>query len=250
MRLFVTSDLHIDYKVNRDWLSQLSDQDYQEDALVVAGDLADSRDLIAQGFQLMKKKFHTVCFVPGNHDLWVWREEEKDSLKKFHWLLDLAREEGIQTSLVEWHNWILLPLFSWFDFTFGQPEQRLFREWVDFRACQWPESLDNQKMAAFFHALNPDTVPKKDKTLLTFSHFVPSSAFLPPIPIADYLQPVMGSVGLHKQILHLNPSFHIFGHFHMNRSKTVDGITYINNALGYPKETFLKRKLLEIKARN
>ena len=45
MRLFVTSDLHIDYKVNRDWLSQLSDQDYQEDALVVAGDLADSRDL-------------------------------------------------------------------------------------------------------------------------------------------------------------------------------------------------------------
>jgi predicted phosphodiesterase len=247
MRLFVTSDLHIDYKVNLNWLAQLSDQDFREDALVVAGDLADTRGLIVEGFRLMKQKFHTVCFVPGNHDLWVIREKGMDSLEKFSWLMEVAKEEGIQTGLTVWKDWVILPLHSWFDFTFGKPEKRLFREWVDFRACQWPGTLEHEDMAAFFHAFNPEPEVAPDKTLITFSHFVPSSAFLPPIPIADYLKPVMGSVELHRQILQLKPKFHIFGHFHMNRSKTVDGITYLNNALGYPRETFLKRQLVELK---
>jgi len=38
VRVFCTSDVHIDYAPNMDWVRKLSSNDYTRDALIVAGD--------------------------------------------------------------------------------------------------------------------------------------------------------------------------------------------------------------------
>ena len=37
MRVFAISELHIDYAVNREWLQQLSLDEYRDDLLILAG---------------------------------------------------------------------------------------------------------------------------------------------------------------------------------------------------------------------
>lgn len=38
LRVFCTSDVHIDYAPNMDWVRNLSNTEYLNDALIVAGD--------------------------------------------------------------------------------------------------------------------------------------------------------------------------------------------------------------------
>ena len=59
-----------------------------------------------------------------------------------------------------------------------------------------------------------------------------------------YIYPVLGSNLLEKQVRILNPDMHIYGHSHVNRNVTVDGIQYINNAYGYPSEERIASKAL------
>ncbi len=53
----------------------LSENAYQEDTLILAGDISDDQAILRSTFELMVRKFEHVFFVPGNHDLWVRRKE-------------------------------------------------------------------------------------------------------------------------------------------------------------------------------
>ena len=54
MRLFATSDLHTDYKDNFRWLAEISDRDYRNDALIVAGDISDRLPIIRETLELLR----------------------------------------------------------------------------------------------------------------------------------------------------------------------------------------------------
>ena len=41
MRIFALSDIHVDYDANAKWVEDLSVFDYQDDVLILAGDLTD-----------------------------------------------------------------------------------------------------------------------------------------------------------------------------------------------------------------
>ncbi len=60
-----------------------------------------------------------------------------------------------------------------------------------------------------------------------------------------FLYPVLGSRGLGDQVTQLNPDIHVYGHSHVNQSKTIAGIHYVNNAFGYPSETRISAKKLQ-----
>src|SRR6476646_3887471 len=84
MRIFALSDIHIDYDVNARWIADLSFVDYQHDVLILAGDVTDTLRLLDWCLSTLAKRFRKVLFVPGNHDLWVIREDRgKNSLQKF-----------------------------------------------------------------------------------------------------------------------------------------------------------------------
>lgn len=74
MRIFALSDLHIDYDLNKQWIAQLSTDDYRDDVLILAGDVSDSLLLLEWCLKTLASRFKKVLYVPGNHDLWVIRD--------------------------------------------------------------------------------------------------------------------------------------------------------------------------------
>ena len=50
---------------------ELSDTEYRDDALIVAGDVSDRLEIIRETLLLLRSKFRHLLFTPGNHELWV-----------------------------------------------------------------------------------------------------------------------------------------------------------------------------------
>lgn len=247
MRVFALSDIHVDYDVNAKWVAALSRADYRHDVLILAGDVTDTLSLLGWTLETFASRFRSVLFVPGNHDLWVIREErEKDSLQKFDDVRDVAIASGASMEPFFEDGVSIVPLLSWYDYSFGQPSAELRSIWMDYRACRWPAGFTEQDVTAHFAAINDRQSALVGGTVITCSHFLPRIDLMPDfIPAAQrVVYPVLGTTRLERQLRRLNPSIHVYGHSHVNRQITIDGVSYINNAFGYPSETRIASKSL------
>ena len=65
-----------------------------------------------------------------------------------------------------------------------------------------------------------------------------------PVQRHRMLPPVLGSALIHAQVRRCGASLHIYEHSQVNRRWSVDGVTYVNTAFGYPRETDIAAKLL------
>lgn len=260
-RVFALSDLHVDYDENFSWLEQLSDKNFQDDVLIVAGDVSEELEKLASTLQLLKSKFAHVSFTPGNHDLWVRKNQTINSFEKLHELLKLCESLGVHTApfkIADSDNpvWIV-PLFSWY-VTAEQGEQSLYmpREgrdltmavWSDKALIRWPES--ELPIAEYLFSLNEIYLKKTyDAPIISFSHFLPRTDLIFPTPeeIKKYnlkrppkllinFSRVAGSHLLEDQIRKLGSTIHVYGHQHRNRDRFLDNINYVSYGLGYPQE--------------
>lgn len=247
MRLFAVSDLHIDYDENKNWVSGLSRSEFVEDALILGGDISDSEALVEGCFEQLANRFKCVFYVPGNHELWVSRSGTGDSVEKFHRLLALAESHNIHTGRRMLGSIDIVPLFSWYDFSFGAPGSDLMRSWMDFVNCRWPEGMDGPSdISAYFLRQNETRLTPSARTTVSFSHFLPRIDLMPPYipPKHRMIYPVLGSELLDHQIRSLGSTIHIYGHSHVNRDVKIKGVRYINNAFAYPSEDRIARKRL------
>ena len=247
MRVFTVSDVHVDYKLNQQWLEGLSNQDFTSDVLILAGDLTDDIPLLTRCFKALEKKFKAVLYVPGNHELWVRKCGTADSIAKFDKVCAIANEQGLYTSVWEQDDVAIVPLYSWYDLSFGEMTPQLKNMWMDYRACVWPEDMTLQQVNSYFLNLNASVLATTAKTVISFSHFLPRIDLMPFYIPQKYrfIYPVLGTNLLEKQLRVLQPDIHIYGHSHVNRALTINGINYINNAFGYPGENVIaKRDLL------
>ena len=96
MRIFAISDIHIDFEDNRRWFENLSRYDYQEDLLILAGDVTDIIPMFEKVFRDLKDRFSEVLYIPGNHDLWVYRQPKMDSLEKLDVIKKIAASYGVR----------------------------------------------------------------------------------------------------------------------------------------------------------
>ena len=262
-RLQIISDIHIDYRGNREMLLGLSDQQFQQDILVIAGDATDDLLLLASFFEAMLRKFRQLVFVPGNHELWVKRGEHSDSSQKFADILALCRSLGVVTQPlkigVQTPLWIV-PLFSWYH-TAEHPHLSLFRKkdgvedktfdmWTDFYATRWPEDI-SRDIGSYFLAMNQSCLEQRyDAPVVSVSHFLPRQELMLSTPeerAANQLNykdthpefnfsHVAGSQGIETQLRALGSRVHVYGHQHRNRCRDIDGVTYLSHCMGYPKE--------------
>jgi len=247
MRVFALSDLHIDYQVNAKWVADISAFDYRDDVLILAGDVTDKLRLLEWCLSTLAHRFRKVLFVPGNHDLWVVREGyEKTSLQKFQEVAAVVESSGPSMRPFREHGVSIIPLLSWYDYSFGEPSEELKTRWMDYHACRWPSGFGEKEIAAHFAALNNNHAVDAADMRITFSHFLPRIDVMPHyIPAAKrVLYPVLGTTQLDRQLRLLNPTIHIYGHSHVNRNVLIDGVCYINNAFGYPSETRITAKQL------
>ncbi|RYE39482.1 MAG: metallophosphoesterase [Hyphomicrobiales bacterium] len=247
MRVFAISDLHTDYEGNAAWVASLPIDDFRNDVLIVAGDITDSPTLFAHTLEQLVRRFAKVVFVPGNHDLWVARHgKPADSLWKFAEVQRIALSCG--ACVGPWHRdgVTVIPLHGWYDGSFGTPDADLKACWADFHTCRWPKGLDYPKVALRFLALNEPNLYPRAGTVISCSHFVPRIDAMPAArtPRGQWLHPVLGSTVLEAQLRRLGSSIHVYGHSHINCRITLDGVTYVNNALGYPSEGAISARAL------
>lgn len=262
IRIFAISDLHVDYQQNFRWVENLSKFEYKKDILLIAGDISDDHNLLERIFILLKKKFATVAFVPGNHDLWVRKKEASNSYEKFNLLKKISKSNGIETEpffIVNGSRTYtrIVPVYGWYQ----KPEEgkeSLYLEkkgedtslsmWVDNYAISWPEKVKKSGAAYYFNSLN--TLQNVSEPIITFSHFLPLSALIfpknfkydpnfvydkDPAPKFNFSR-VAGTTLIEKYIRSIGSQAHIYGHQHRNRFRIIDGIRYISHGLGYPKE--------------
>lgn len=257
-RVFAISDLHVDYETNWAWLERISASGYAGDALLVAGDISHNLDRLERALALLCERFGMVFFVPGNHDLWLRKGAEKDSLEKLEQILARCRALGVRTSpeKVGGGVWVV-PLFSWYATPSGgddslfvpKPGRDLTeRMWSDRAYIRWPGGL-GEMAAHFFEKNNPALGRDYDAPVISFSHFLPrrelifpQGATIPPPPspwVEKYpvnFSRVAGSRVLESQLRRLGSSVHVYGHQHRNRDRTIEGVRYVSYCLGYPNE--------------
>jgi predicted phosphodiesterase len=251
MRVFALSDIHVDYPANARWIANLSTADYTQDLLILAGDVTDILDSLAWCLGALAARFRQVLFVPGNHDLWVMRDSAPGtSLEKLDRVAAVASAAGVSMQPVHARGVSIYPLLGWYDYSFGQPSRRLRQLWMDYRACRWPQDFDDLRVTSHLASLNEvhmpndaqHPVPPAGQKVITFSHFVPRIDLVPPSKrLGRLLYPILGSEHLERQLRRCRSSLHVFGHHHINRNVEIDGVTYINNAYGYPHEETDKR---------
>jgi len=247
MRVFALSDIHVDYDSNARWVENLSTADYRDDVLILAGDVSDRLSTLSWCLHQFARCFGQVLFVPGNHDLWVLRDTPgKTSLDKFREVAVVAEDAGVSMQPFRRDSLYIVPLFSWYDYTFGTPSDTLRAAWMDFVACRWPDGFDAYEISLHFGALNQTRVPDDVSRVITFSHFVPRIDLLPSSLPAEHrmLFPVLGSTHIDTQLRQLKSQMHVYGHSHINRHRLIDGVIYINNAFGYPHEERITAKRL------
>lgn len=247
MRIFAVSDLHVDYEENGRWLDGLSTYDFTDDVVIVPGDISDSLLRIDRALSALAFRFRQVMFVPGNHELWVSRDKPAlDSMEKFARICDVATEAGALMRPLSTPGFTIVPLFSWYDFSFGLPSDELRMIWADFRACRWPEGMREAEVTQHFLGLNEVHIVDHPGRVISFSHFLPRADLLPGFVPAQFraLLPVFGCTALDLQLRRLKPAIHVYGHSHLNRQVKIDGVRYVNNAFGYPRESRITAKEL------
>ncbi|NKB32184.1 MAG: metallophosphoesterase [Pseudomonadales bacterium] len=247
MKVYTVSDIHVDYPENMEWILSLDSASFLEDILIVAGDVSHDLQDLSRVFSSLVTKFKSVHFIPGNHELWIEQDKYDCSLEKFDAVQRISNEHGVQTKACHYGKLSLVPLHSWYDFSFGEPDRHLNRAWRDFRACAWPSELENVKdINEYFLSLNREHLTISNDTVISYSHFLPRIDVMPSFIPEDRrrIYPVLGSDLLGDQVRHLNPDIHIYGHSHVNQSVELDNIRYVNNAFAYPTENRISRKEL------
>lgn len=238
MRIFAVSDLHADYRENRELLGKLPRRDFSEDALLVAGDIADRIEVIEDTLALLGSRFARVFYVPGNHELWV-RDRRSDSIEKLFKILSACERLGVRTGPARAGEVWVVPLFSWYDERFAGGEEATDEElegWADYHFCRWPESVPS--VSEYMLGLNESRLRDYDSKVISMSHFIPRMDLLPEASKLRFkgLPWVAGSDGLETQLRRLQSVAHVFGHSHINRDVVIDGVRYVQNAMRYPRE--------------
>lgn len=250
MRVFTISDIHVDFAENLYWLNNLSCNDYLNDILILAGDITDTLPLFEKTLRKLRKRFSEVLFIPGNHDLWVRSSNIKNSLEKLQLIQTIAADCGIRMEPLHPSYCVsIIPLFGWYDYSFGYPSRKLLASWIDYTACKWPENYDEKSITQHFISMNEPFVNKSNtnRFIISFSHFLPRIDVMPIYipPDKRFLYPVLGTTLLERQISKLGSDIHIYGHSHVNNQVMIDNTLYINNAFGYPYETRITGKKLK-----
>jgi len=245
MRVFAISDLHVDFEHNSAWVKRLSLDEYKDDILILAGDVADSMRHLSWSLRMLTSRFRKVLYVPGNHELWM-REipSARTSLDKFYELRSVVENEGASMQPFREGGICIVPLLGWYDSSFGVPSEQLQAMWVDYHACRWPPDLSGDRIAEYFCSLNLPLPVVDGATMISFSHFLPRLDLMPASGAGRMLYPVLGSRRLETQVRALRSSVHVYGHSHVNRRVELDATLYINNALGYPYESGLSGRRL------
>lgn len=127
--MLAISDLHVAHAENRAVVETLRPGD-DDDWLLVAGDVGERIADVEWALALLKERFATVAWVPGNHELWTppGDPERLRGEDRYRRLVQVCRRLGVLTPEDPYPVWTgpggpvtVAPLFLLYDYSFRPP---------------------------------------------------------------------------------------------------------------------------------
>lgn len=258
MRLLAISDLHLASAVNRAALDALPA--HPDDWLIVAGDVAERIDMVADALALLAERFARVFWVPGNHELWSRPSlDEPAGVTRYDALVARARALGVVTPEDPFAVWpgplpdgvtqlVVAPLFLLYDYSFRPDDVPLESvvEWAEetHNVCSDELLLSpapHDSRIAWCHARVADAERRLREEVPAGSHTVlvnhwPLRRDVVRIPRVPRFTPWCGTV-LTEQ-WHARYAAHavVSGHLHTRRTDMRGDTRFEEVSLGYPRQ--------------
>jgi len=235
-KVYAISDVHFDHKINEDWAHRIDDFKFQEDVLIVAGNLTDTKNALARALITLKSKFRRVFYVPGNHELWLAPAEATrypDSLSKLLAIFELCDELGVDIfPAAVAQDVFILPLLSWYHAGFDQHDPFPDPGAKFDQHCKWPLDAETQVWKYMLKLNEAHLRHPYHGTVISFSHFVP----LQGLPISSFgkAAKAMGCEEIDDQVrtIQMRNRVHVYGHSYRKHAQYENGILYVNHYHG------------------
>ncbi|MGA5816264.1 metallophosphoesterase family protein [Kitasatospora sp. NPDC094028] len=255
-RLLAVSDLHISYQENRDLVEKLQPT-HPDDWLIVAGDIAEKSESIEWALGLLAERFARVIWAPGNHELWTHPEDavQLRGTARYDHLVQLCRRLGVLTPEDPYPLWqgpggpvLVAPLFLLYDYSFRAPGTSTKEESL---AAAYEAGI----VCADEHMLHPDPYPDRDswcrdRVRLTEERLAACDPSVPLVlvnhyPLVRHPTEILWypefaqwcgtelTADWHRRF---NTAAMVYGHLHIPRRTSYDGVPFTEVSLGYPRE--------------
>ncbi|MDF1792904.1 MAG: metallophosphoesterase [Thalassobaculaceae bacterium] len=258
MRLLAISDLHLASSINRAALDALPP--HPDDWLIVAGDVAERIDMVADALALLADRFARVIWVPGNHELWARASlDEPVGVARYEALVARIRALGVDTPQDPFPLWpgplpagverlVIVPLFLLYDYSFRPEDVPLggVIEWAEetHNVCSDEILLSpapHPSRIAWCHARLADAERRLASEIPAGSHTVlvnhwPLRRDIVRIPRVPRFTPWCGTVLTDDWHARFNAYAAVSGHLHTRRTDMRDATRFEEVSLGYPRQ--------------
>ncbi len=254
--LFAISDLHVGHEGNREVLEGLRPET-DDDWLLVAGDVGEFAEDIEWALSTLKKSFHTVVWVPGNHELWT-PPQDPLTLRgeaRYRRLVEICRRHGVVTPEDPYLTWegpggpvAIAPLFVLYDYSF-------LKAGFTSKAEAMKHAYDVGVVCTDELLLHPDPHPSREAwcavrieeterrleeidpglPTVLINHF---PLVREPTDILYHPEFAMwcGSERTATWHKRFRAAAVVYGHLHIPRTMWIDGVRHEEVSVGYPRE--------------
>jgi predicted phosphodiesterase len=260
MKLLAVSDLHVNYRKNRELLESLPPR--SDDWLILGGDLGEREAHLEHVLASVVPRFAKVAWVPGNHDLWTLASEGASGLRgdaKYKRLVDICRKHGVLTPEDPYEllpgdgpKTVLVPMFLLYDYSFRPAEI------ADEDALSW--ALEDGIRCADEDLLWFDPYPSRrawcdarvkateerllaiapDTATVLVNHF-PLRRAHARLPLAPRFSIWCGTQRTDDWHRRFRARAVVYGHLHIARTHVDDGVVFEEVSLGYPYQRAMRR---------
>ncbi|GAA4935737.1 metallophosphoesterase family protein [Streptomyces coeruleoprunus] len=256
MNLLAMSDLHTRHSENRAFIDGLRPES-PDDWLLVAGDVAETTTDIVRTMSLLRDRFGTVIWTPGNHELWTTPADpvQLRGEARYQYLVAALRDLGVITPEDPYPHWpgpdgpvVVAPLFVLYDYSFRRPGMHTKDEALK-------AAHDAGVVCTDEFVLHPDPYPSRDAWCRARVEYTRARL--------DAIDPTLPTVLVNHFPLVREPTrilrwpdfalwcgteatadWHtryrsaavVHGHLHIPRTVVVDGVPHHEVSLGYPRE--------------
>ncbi|MGK5552585.1 metallophosphoesterase family protein [Actinomadura kijaniata] len=250
------SDLHVGHAENHDHVAALRPDD-PGDWLIVAGDVAERMADVEWALATLADRYATVIWAPGNHELWTPRDDPDQSRgdRRYRRIVEFCRRIGVHTPEDAYPVWTgpggpvqVAPLFLLYDYTF-RPAGAANKQQALAVAYQAGIVCTDE------YLLHPDPYPTRDdwcraRLAYTEDRLANRGSDHPTVLVNHYpLVREPTRVLRHPEFAQWCGTEHtarwhvkygaavvVYGHLHIPRTTTYDGVRFEEVSVGYPRE--------------
>jgi 3',5'-cyclic AMP phosphodiesterase CpdA len=255
------SDLHVTHPENRRIVEDLRSGS-EADWLILCGDISETIGEIEWCLELLSRRFATVIWVPGNHDLWTLPDDgmQLRGERRYRHLVEICRSLGIITPEDPYPVWrgpggpaTIAPLFLLYDYTFGV-------NIAPTKALALARAHAAGVVCSDEYLLHPDPYPSRDAwcharveetelRLAACDNDIPT-VLVNHFPLIDDVTRVLwhpefaqwcGTTQTADWHRRFRAAVVVYGHLHIPRTTWHDGVRFEEVSLGYPREWHRRR---------